>query len=182
MPTEADGQQQAQQQQQTTPPEQQAQQQAAQAQRPAGQQEGRTFSQADVDRIVQDRLQQQARNQFGDYDTLRTKAGESTALEQRLGKLEADLTASQTQALRASVAAEYGISTKPGENGAPSDADLFLTGTTADALKAQAERLAGRETARQVRGNVARQEGGTTITGKPKTEMREFTAQLFGNN
>ena len=137
-----------------------------------------TFSQADVDRIVRERLAQQAKNKFGDYDELRTKAGESQTLEQRIAEMETRTQAAESAALRASVAAEFGISTKKGPKGEPSDADLFLTGTDVDTLTAQAQRLAGREEDRKKQGNYAPKEG-TTPAGGPDTGEREFVRNLF---
>ena len=143
-------------------------------------QEQQMVSAADVERIVKDRLAQQAKNKFGDYEALKAQAGQSATLDQRLATLEGDLTTSRAEALRARVAADYGISTKAGPNGEPSDADLFLTGSDADSLKAQAERLAGREADRQTKGNRAAKEGTTTTTGNATSDVKQFARQLFG--
>jgi hypothetical protein len=141
--------------------------------------EGQSFTQADVDRIVRERLKQQEKNKFGDYDDLKTKAGDVPTLEQRVKDMESRAAAAEAAALRASVAAEFGISTKKGPKGEPSDADLFLTGTDESTLTAQAQRLAGRVEDRQKHGNVARREGTTTSTGKDDTDEREFVRNLF---
>lgn len=143
------------------------------------QQEAQTFTQADVDRIVKDRLTQQAKNRFGDYEDLKTKAGESLTLEQRIAEMETRTQAAESAALRASVAAEFGISTKKGPKGEPSDADLFLTGSDVDTLTAQAQRLASREEDRKKQGNFAPKEG-TTPKGATNTDDREFVRGLFG--
>lgn len=141
-----------------------------------------TFTQADVDRIIKDRLTQQAKNQFGDYADLKAKADGAKTLEERLESLETELTTTKAGALRASIAAEYGISTKKGAKGEPSDADLFLTGTDESTLTAQAIRLAGREADRKKQGNVAPKEGESTSNlGKSEQDLREFTQNLFGN-
>lgn len=142
-------------------------------------QQGQTFTQADVDRIVKDRLAQQAKNKFGDYDDLKTKAGDALTLEQRVKDMETRTAAAETAALRASVAAEFGISTKKGPKGEPSDADLFLTGTDESTLTAQAQRLAGREEDRKKQGNFAPKEG-TTPEGGSNTDERDFVRNLFG--
>lgn len=134
-----------------------------------GEQQGQTFTQADVDRIVKDRLTQQAKNKFGDYTELKTRAESAQTLEQRLASLETELTTTRTQALKTSIAAKYGISTEPGENGAPSDAELFLTGSDADSLTAQAERLAARVADRKKNGNVAPKEGSTASSGNARS-------------
>lgn len=142
-------------------------------------QPGQTFTQADVDRIVRERLQQQAKNKFGDYDDLKTKASESQTLEQRIAEMETRTQKAEAEALRARVAAEFGVSTKKGQKGEPSDADLFLTGTDESTLTAQAQRLAGREEDRKKQGNYAPKEG-TSPAGDPGSEdLREFTRKLF---
>lgn len=146
------------------------------------QKQEQTFTQAEVDRIVRDRLAQQAKNKFGDYEELKTKAEGARTLEERLGTLEQELTQTKTTALRASVAARFGISTEKGENDAPSDADLFLTGTDEATLTAQAQRLAGRQVESKKQGNVAPKEGGTKTTGNTDTDTREFVSSLFGGS
>ena len=143
-------------------------------------QQEQAFTQADVDRIIKDRLAQQAKNQFGDYADLKAKAEGARTLEERLGTLESELTSTKAAALRTSIAAEFGISTKKGPKGEPSDADLFLTGTDESTLTAQAQRLAGREADRKKQGNVAPKEGDTKNSGKDDSGLREFAQQLFG--
>lgn len=141
-----------------------------------------TFTQADVDRIVQDRLAQQAKNKFGDYEALKTEAGKSKTLEERVAEMESRASKAEQDALRATIAAAHGISTKKGDNGEPSDADLFLTGTDEATLTAQALRLAGRATEQKKQGNVAPKEGVTpTNAGDGKDELRSFAKQLFNN-
>lgn len=137
------------------------------------------FTQADVDRIVRERLAQQRKNEFGDYGDLRQKAETAKTLEERLGSLENELQAARTDALRARVAAEYGVSTKKGDKGEPSDADLFLTGTDETTLVAQAQRLGAREVDRKKQGNVAPKEGDTKTTGEGDGIPREFVRGLF---
>lgn len=143
------------------------------------QQKDQSFTQADLDRIVQERLAQQARNKFGDYDELKTKAGESQTLEQRVADMEARTQAAEAQALRATVAAEFGISTKKGPKGEPSDADLFLTGSDASTLAAQAQRLAGRVEDRKKQGNYAPREGQSPSSSGATEDLRDFTKKLF---
>lgn len=145
-----------------------------------GQQEqGKSFSQEDVNRIVSARLKEQAENKFGDYEELRKQANGAKTVEQKLADLEKRYADAEVQALRTSVAAEHGISTKRGPNGEPSDADLFLTGTDADTLAAQAKRLSERASDRKKQGNVAHREGGTTSTGKGDDELREWARGVF---
>lgn len=143
------------------------------------QQEQKTFTQAEVNVIVRDRLKQQATNQFGDYDDLKTRAEGAKTLEERLADVEGELSATKAAALRTAIAAEFGISTKKGAKGEPSDADLFLTGTDEAALTAQAQRLAGRQADSKKQGNVAPNEGDAKTTGKTDGDLREFARGLF---
>lgn len=138
-----------------------------------------TFSQADVERIVRERLAQQAKNKFGDYDDLKTKAGESQTLEQRIAEMETRTQKAEAEALRARVAAEFGVSTKKGPKGEPSDADLFLTGADVDTLTAQAQRLAAREVDRKKQGNFAPKEGTSPTDSGESEDLRDFTKKLF---
>lgn len=141
---------------------------------------GKTFTQADVDRIVQDRLAQQAKNKFGDYDALKTKAGESASLEERLAGLETRAQEAERSALRATIAAAHGISTAKGANGEPSPAELLLTGTDEATLTAQAKALSGMQVEQKKHGNVAPKEGTPPAqTGDDNTDLRDFTKKLF---
>lgn len=141
--------------------------------------QGQSFTQADVERIVKERLAQQAKNKFGDYDDLKSKAGNAQTLEQRVAEMEAEAATAKAEALRSRVAAEFGISTKKGPKGEPSDADLFLTGADESTLTAQAQRLAGREEDRKKQGNFAPKEGTSTSTGKDDEDLRGFARKLF---
>jgi len=134
------------------------------------------FTQADVDRIVKERVQRE-RAKYADYDDLKVKAGEKATLEERVAEIEARAVKAETEALRARVAAEFGISTKAGPNGEPSDADLFLTGTDAESLTAQAKRLADRESERKKNGNHAPREGNNPQSGDDP--VRNFARGLF---
>lgn len=140
--------------------------------------EGQTFTQADVNRIVKERAERMAKQLYPDYDDLKAKAGESQTLEQRIADMEKESAAAKAEALRSRVAAEFGISTKKGPKGEPSDADLFLTGADADTLTVQAQRLAGRVEDRKKQGNFAPKEGTTPAAGTDSGE-REFVRNLF---
>ena len=142
-----------------------------------------TFTQADIDRIVKDRLAQQAKTiaaKFSDYDETKAKAETAKSLEDRLGSLEAELTSTKASALRTSIAARFGVSTEKGAKGEPSDADRFLTGTDEETLTAQAQRLSTRQADLKKQGNVAPKEGETKSTGDEKAPLREFAKELFG--
>lgn len=129
-----------------------------------------TFTQADVDRIVRERVKRE-REKFADYDELKAKAGEAQTAEERIAALEWEVASSRLEALRRRVQAAHGI--------ADEDAELFLTGQDEDTLTAQAKRLTERESQRRERGNHVPHEGHTPHqTGDDP--MREFTRSLFG--
>lgn len=130
-----------------------------------------TFTQADIDRIVNDRLAQQAKNKFGDYAELKAKADGAKSVEQQLADLVSKHAEAEARALRSDIAAKHGISAE--------DRDLFLTGSDESALEAQAKRLAERVADQKKTGNVARKEGGTTTTGDPEKDMRLAVRTLF---
>lgn len=113
-----------------------------------------TFTQADVDKIVRDRLAQQAKNKFGDYDELKTRAEGARTLEERLADVESRYKDAETKALRSDIAAQFGISAE--------DRDLFLIGSDEETLTSQARRLAERDGELKKHGNVARSEGGSS--------------------
>lgn len=133
------------------------------------QQQEQTFTQADVDRIVRERVQRE-RSKFADYDDLKAKAEGAKTVEQQLAEMRAENAKMQRDNLAARIAAKHGIP--------PEDADLFLTGSDEATLTAQAERLAAREGERRKQGNYVPNEGRTT-TSTGDTELREFTRQLF---
>lgn len=143
------------------------------------QEQGKTFTQAEVDQMINQRAERIARQRYSDYDDLKSKAAVSQTLEERLAGVESELTATKASALRTRIAAKYGISTE-GEKDSPSDADLILTGTDEATLTAQAQRFAGRrEEQKQQQSNVAPNEGGTKKQGKGDDGLREFTRDLF---
>jgi hypothetical protein len=149
-----------------------------------GQQQEQTFTQADIDRLVskaRGEERRKATERFADYDDLKSKAEGAKTLEQQFSDLKAELASTKVDAIRTRIAAEYGISTKAGPNGEPSDADLFLTGTTAEILTAQAARLGQQQADRKKQGNVAPREGTTRTTGKGDEAVREFARDLFGS-
>ena len=126
------------------------QEKGAEEAKPQGEAE-QAFTQADVDRIVSERIQRE-RAKFADYDDLKAKAGEARTAEERIAELEERYQAAESARLRADVASRYSI---PAE-----DRDLFLTGTDEDTLVAQARRLAERDTRSQnTSGNYVPREG-----------------------
>lgn len=137
-----------------------------------------SFTQADVDRIVSERITRE-RAKYADYDEVKAKSEAAKTLEDRIADLESKGAASEQRALRAEIAGEFGISTKRGPKGEPSDAELFLTAGDAETLRKQAERLSARESERKKNGNYVAREGDTTSTDKADP-VREFANELFG--
>ena len=134
-----------------------------------------SFTQADVDRIVSERIQRE-RTKFADYDDLKAKAEGAKTLEDRIAGLETKGALSEQRALRAEIAGEFGISTKRGDNDEPSDADLFLTGTDVDTLRKQGERFASRGADLQKQNNHVPREG--IIPPVPADKKRDFVRSL----
>lgn len=97
-----------------------------------------TFTQADIDRIVRERVKRE-RDKFADYDELRTKAGEAdkskSALDQLLEKftaMEKRTAESEARALRLEVAQAKKL---------PAWMAKRLTGTTKEELEADADEM-----------------------------------------
>jgi hypothetical protein len=134
-------------------------------------QQGQVITQADVDRIVKDRVAR-VQAKYADYDDLRVRAEGAKTVEEKLAELEGKYSAAEARALRSDIAAKHGISAE--------DRDLFLTGTDESTLTAQAERLAAREADRKKQGNVAPKEGSTTSSGNASNDVKQFARQLFG--
>lgn len=138
----------------------------------SGEQQEQTFTQADVDRIVADRLKREreaSKAKYADYDDLKAKAEGAKTLEERIAEVEQRATAAATRALRAEIANAHGISAE--------DRDLFLTGSDEESLTAQAKRLAERDKGAKKAGNHVPREGETKQPAAD--EMRAFTRDLF---
>lgn len=130
------------------------------------------LTQADVDRIVKDRVAR-ATAKYADYEDLKAKAEGAKTVEQKLADLEQRNAAAEARALRSDIAAKHGVSAE--------DRDLFLTGTDEATLTAQAERLAARDAEIKKQGNVAPKEGAAP-KGTPENEARTFVSDLFGSS
>lgn len=136
-------------------------------------------SQDDLNKIVGERVKR-AESKFADYADLQAKARRLDELEEanktadqktadRFAALESQLAASNAAALRSKVQATYKID--------DDDAELFLTGTTAEQLEAQAKRLAERS-----KGPGTNYVPGEGRNPKPTvTDERATVRKLFGN-
>jgi hypothetical protein len=124
-----------------------------------------TLTQADVDRIVKERVQRE-RAKYADYDDLKARAGTVTTLEERVAEIEARAVKAETEALRAKYAADVPEKLRP-----------LLTGTTDEELAAQRDLIVEGEAERTKNGNHAPREGTTPqVTDDP---MRQFARGLF---
>lgn len=130
----------------------------------------KTFTQDEVDRIVKERLERFGKK-FEDYDDLKAKAEASKSLEDRIAELGQQMQQTQVEKLRSDVAAEFKISTE--------DRDLFLTGSDAETLTAQAKRLSERTREQSSNANVAPLQGHQPTREGGSDELREFTRNLF---
>lgn len=130
------------------------------------------FTQADVDRIVAERLKREretTKTKYADYDDLKAKAGEATTLEERVAAMEKRATDAEAAALRAKYAADVPEKLRP-----------LLTGATDEELKAQRDLIVEGEVERKKHGNRVPKEG-TSTSSSPngEDEMRGFTRDLF---
>ena len=139
-----------------------------------GQQQEQSFMQADVDRIVRERVRRE-RERFADYDALKAKAEGAQTAEQRIAALEATLAEAEAKEKRAQLVARIAGDHKITD---PDDIRLFLTGSDEDTLTAQAARLAERVASERKQGNYVPNEGKTT-TPQGDADMRAFARQLF---
>ena len=139
------------------------------------QEQGKTFTQAEVDQLIAQRADRIARTRYPDYDALKEKAEGAKTLEDRLAEVEGRYKASETKALRSDVATRFGITAE--------DRDLFLTGTDEESLTAQAKRLADRITDVKKHGNVAPKEGSSQNSGSSEDQAtRAYARNLFGGS
>jgi hypothetical protein len=127
-----------------------------------------TFTQADVDRIVRERVKRE-RDKFADYDQLKERAGQSTTLEERVAGLEAAVKTAEQRALRAEVANAKGLT--------PTQAKR-LVGETREELEADADELLADIGAAKKNGNHVPREG-TSPPPASGDEMRDFARNLF---
>jgi len=156
-----------------------------------------TFTQADVDRIVRERLTRE-RERFKDYDDLKAKAGDAdkskTALDKLLEKvsgLEDRASKAEAAALRADIAQAKGLT--------PAQAKR-LHGSTRDELEADADELrsmfkpkdtdgsdgggnAGESGSADDKGTDNRSGGGeqASTRGRPREALRSGTAVPAGD-
>lgn len=137
----------------------------------------RTFTQAEVDAIVSERLKRD-RAKYADYDAMKAKAaqvddlqGERASLQEQADNLRDQLGRVQAENLRMSVAARRGVR-----------ADL-LQGSTEDELEKSADALL--EFARGMApasAPVVPNDGNAPETTGRSSELGEFAHNFFGGN
>ena len=134
-----------------------------------------TFTQADLDRIVRERVKRE-REKFADYDELKVRAETAKTAEERLADLERKLAEADAREQRArmvqAVATAHGITD-------PEDIALFLTGQDEDTLTAQAKRLAARDGARRKAADIVPGASKTPTNTSGDPELREFARRVF---
>jgi hypothetical protein len=136
--------------------------------------EGKTFSQADVDAAVEKiaaKIRAEERRKvsekFADYDDLKSKAEGAKTLEDRIAEMETRATKAEIEALRAKHATDVPEKLRP-----------LLTGTTDEELKAQRDLLIDGESERKKKNNVSPREGNNPKSDG-SSELGEFTKNLF---
>jgi hypothetical protein len=157
--------------------------------------DAKTFTQEEVNKLIGTTRSEERRKvseRYSDYDDLKKAADGKKTADQLVADLQKRIEQSETKALRAQVAADFRISTKRGDDGEPSDADLFLTGTDEETLTAQAKRFSDRmaeqakseaksEADRKKKNPIVSKEGTSTKTGTTTEEDdREFARSFFG--
>jgi hypothetical protein len=130
--------------------------------------EPQTFSQADVDRIVKERVQRE-KAKYADYDDLKTRAEGAKTLEDRIAEIERQASDNEARALRAEIANAKGLT--PGQA-------KRLVGSTREELEADADELLADIGAQKKNGNHVPREGETNKPKRPDG-LREFTRNLF---
>ena len=134
---------------------------------PVGDPEPQTFTQADVDRIVRERVQRE-RAKYADYDELKERAGQATTLEERVAQIERQAQANEARAMRAEIANAKGLT--------PTQAKR-LVGNTREELEADADELLADLGAQKKNGNQSPREGHAPQSGDDP--MRAFARGLF---
>lgn len=128
-----------------------------------------TFTQADVDRIVKERVKR-VQDKYADYDELKTKAEAATGLQTKLDESGADAAKERERADRAEVALEKGLTLSQAKR---------LVGTTREEFTADADELLADITSQKQNNNVVPNEGKNPPASGGGDE-REFVRGLFG--
>lgn len=90
------------------------------------------FTQERVDNVVKERAERIARQQFGDYDELKEKAGKLDEATTKITDLEKQVGEAKLGIDKVKIMHEFKL---------PDTMDEFVTGATADEMRAKAEKL-----------------------------------------
>lgn len=130
-----------------------------------------TFTQADVDRIVRERVKRE-RDKYADYDDLKKQAAGAKTLEDRVAEIEKQAKDSEDRALRAEIANAKGLSATQAKR---------LIGSNREELEADADELLKDIGERKKQGNHVPDEG--KPPPKPGEDaLQGFTRNLFGRD
>lgn len=127
-----------------------------------------TFTQADVDRIVKERVKR-VQDKYADYDELKAQAAKAADLQATLDGSQGEAATERQRADRAEVALEKGLTLSQAKR---------LVGSTRDEFTADADDLLADIGAQQKRGNQAPREGNNPSSSAGGDE-REFVRNLF---
>lgn len=134
-----------------------------------------SFTQSDVDRIVQERVNRE-RAKYGDYDALKAQAEGAKTAEQRIADLEQRLAASDAREKHAAKVTEIAKAHRVSD---PDDIALLMGISDDDALAAQAKRLGTRDADQQRRNTYVPSEGTQPDQSGADGDMRQLTRSLF---
>lgn len=152
-----------------------------------GSEQGKTFTQDEVNAIVADRLNRE-RNKYADYDDLKSKAAKYQE-QQEAGKSEIQKLRESNQALLDKLAgAEKAAAIDKARGKVATDTGVpveLLTGENEEDCKKQAEailKFAKGKTYPSVKGNSHEsREGGNSKHGEPtENDYRSLANQMFG--
>jgi hypothetical protein len=138
----------------------------------------KTFTQADVDRLIRDRLARE-REKFADYDELKTAAAAGDKSKTQLDKIESELSTMRSRAekadaalLRREVADELGLTAKQARRLSGSTREELLADGREymedNGIKGKAERAAETDA-----GKGKGTDDGTDDEGSEETEQRQ---------
>lgn len=95
------------------------------------------FTQEHVDKVIKDRAERVARQQFGDYDDLKAKVGDYEeklkSATEKATELEKQLGGAKLETEKVKIMTEFKL---------PDDMAEFVTGENADEMRTRAEKLA----------------------------------------
>lgn len=133
----------------------------------------KTFTQADVDRIVAERVQRE-RAKFSDYDDLKEKAkrlkeaegqekSESEKLKEQVSQLQQERDQAKTESLRSTIASEKGLTAKQARR---------LSGSSRDELESDADDLLDTFGAKKDDSNSGEEEPSRESSRPPKESLQ----------